>query len=100
MSQTSGESNGSQNAFGILINTQKEDINKKDFIKKLIANKSFRQNKGKSEVWKTFDKIIYENKDTNFVKCKNCDLFKYNVKTGNSTLIRHSETCYILNSSL
>jgi hypothetical protein len=98
MSQTSGESNDSQNAFDILINTQKEDINKKDFIKKLIANKSdlisFGQNKGKSEVWKTFDKIIYENKDTNFVKCKNCDdLFKYNVKSGNSTLIRHSETC-------
>ncbi len=40
MSQTSGESNDSQNAFDILINTQKEDINKKDFIKKLIANKS------------------------------------------------------------
>jgi hypothetical protein len=36
MSQTSGESNDSQNAFDTLINTQKEDIDNKDLIKKLI----------------------------------------------------------------
>jgi len=66
MSQTSGESNDSQSAFDILVNTQKEDIDNKDFIKKLITNESdrisFGQNKGKSEVWKKFDKILYDNK--------------------------------------
>jgi hypothetical protein len=78
MSQTSGESNDSQNAFDILINTQKGDIDNKDFIKKLITNKSdrisFGQNKGKSEVWKKFDKILYDNKETTF------EIQTYNIK--------------------
>jgi hypothetical protein len=42
MSQTSSESKDSQNVFHILINTKKEDINNKEFIKKLITDKSDR----------------------------------------------------------
>ena len=78
--------------------SNKEDINNKDFINKLVVNKSDRIsygiNKGKSDVWKTFQQILFENKFTQFVECNNCDnLFKYNNKYGNSTLIRHTETC-------
>ena len=37
---------------------------------------------------------MFENNETHFVKCNKCEeLFKYNVKTGNSNLIRHIQNC-------
>lgn len=46
---------------------------------------------GKSEVWLNFDEIINkEEQPIGFVMCKNCShVFKYDYKTGTSTLKRH-----------
>jgi hypothetical protein len=99
MYQIDDELNDSETQFiNLLRNNPKEDINDKDFIKKLVSNKSekisYGINKGKSTVWKTFQQILFENKDTPFVKCNNClKLFNYNVESGNSSLLRHSKSC-------
>jgi hypothetical protein len=88
----------SQTQFIDLFSDNNDDESDIKFITKLIKLKSDRINynigKGKSDVWKVFEKVLIDNKETSFVKCNKCEkLLKYNSKSGNSTLIRHKENC-------
>ena len=74
--------NESQNRFlDLFRNSAKEDINNKEFIKNVVISKSGRIsysiNDGKSDVWRHFQQILFENNETHFVKCNKCEeLFK------------------------
>lgn len=60
---------------------------------KLKNNELFCQEKsGKSEVWMNFEEIIDKKEQTvGYVMCKNCSqVFKYDYKTGTSSLRRHN----------
>ena len=85
----------SQTQFIDLFSDNNDDESDIKFITKLIKLKSDRINynigKGKSDVWKVFEKVLIDNKETSFVKCNKCEILKYDSKSGNSTLIRHKE---------
>ncbi len=78
-----------------------EDLNpltNRKFVINLVKSKdnklSFVPQKGKSEVWNTFERIYYDNNETLYVKCKYCDDIQKNITNGGTTgLLRHIEKC-------
>jgi hypothetical protein len=94
----SDESESNQRQNQLLCENTKEVKNDITFISKLVKTKSERIcysiNKGKSDVWKAFKRVVFEGEDTLFVKCVKCNkLLKYNSYTGNSHLKKHSKKC-------
>jgi hypothetical protein len=82
------ESNDSQiQLIDLMSEKFKEDINDINFIAKLIASKndkiSYSIKKGKSDAWKSYQSVFFDNKETSFVKCNDCNkIFKYNSSIG------------------
>ena len=63
-------------------------------IKRKSERISYTKRKGKSDVWKTFDKVIFDGKISPIVKCVLCDkTFNFDSNQGNSHLRRHQQTC-------
>jgi uncharacterized Zn-finger protein len=78
-----------------------EDLNpltNRKFVINLVKSKdnklSFVRQKGKSEVWNTFERIYYDNNETLYVKCKYCDDIQKNTTNGGTGgLLRHISAC-------
>ena len=73
---------------------QTERHNDKQFLLSLIESDdqrlSFEPQVGKSEVWTRFERIVFDNKETLYVKCKTCnDIQKQTRFLGTTSLLRH-----------
>ena len=67
-------------------------------VSELVAKKSERislhTNNGSSAVWKSYDVVHVDDKETGFVKCRKCDtLLKWQSRSGTSTMKDHTAFC-------
>ena len=78
---------------------QEVDVSKltREDVLRLIGQKSQKikyvpkeSKRSKSDAWNRFDAVLVEGKDTNFVKCKSCDVvYRFTPKIGTSNLVNH-----------
>lgn len=71
-----------------LINEMNESYNDKNYLLSLIHSNDnrlrFEPQFGKSEVWNRFDRVLFNNIETVYVKCRFCkDIHKHNRFLGN-----------------
>ena len=98
-SNVSNSQNKRKRSLNECLTTKTEEKNRldKQTLINLISIKdkslSFKPIESKQEYFKAFSRVLFDGKDTDFLKCNKCigiNLIKYTLKTGSSSVRRHN----------